>query len=159
MHDSRTVGQGHVGVAHHVVCLLVLLLAEGHGAVEQRLVLLKLQVLALVGLQNLEVLPQHGFGQGLGQIIGVAVPGFHLHIVLVGVHAQSQIAGQRPGRGGPCQDVGVLALHLEAGDGGALLHVLVALGHLVGGQRGAAARAVGHHLEALVQKALVPNLL
>ena len=68
-------------------------------------------------------------------------------------------AGKRPRRRCPCKEPGVLALYLKAGDGGALLHVLIALGHLVAGKRRPAARAVGHNLKALVEQALVPDFL
>ena len=137
----------------------MLLLAQGHGAVIEGLIFLELQVLALVSLQYLIVPAQHGICQGLGDIVGIAVACLYLYIVFLGVHAQGQVAGKGPRRGGPCQDIGIFSLCLKAGNGGTLLYILITLSHLMGGQRGAAARTVGNHLKALVQKALVPNLL
>ena len=137
----------------------MLLLAQGHGAVIEGLIFLELQVLALVSLQYLIVPAQHGICQGLGDIVGIAVACLYLYIVFFRVHAQGQVAGKGPRRGGPCQDICIFSLCLEAGNGGTLLYILITLSHLMGGQRGAAARAVGNHLKALVQKALVPNLL
>ena len=154
MHHTGAVCQGDVVVAHHVPALLL-----GADKIEQGLVLLALQVGALVGLQD-GVLPlaQDGVAQGGGQIVGLPLA-LHLHIVLGGVDAQRHVGGQCPGGGGPGQDEGVLALDLELGNGRALLHILVALGHLVGGKGRAAAGAVRHDLETLVQQALVPDLL
>ena len=137
----------------------MLLLAQGHGAVIEGLIFLELQVLALVSFQHLIVLTQHGICQGLSDIVGVAVTRLYFYIVFLGVHTQGQVAGKGPRRSGPCQDICVFSLGLKAGNGGTLLYILITLGHLMGGQRGAAARAVGNHLKALVQKTLVPNLL
>ena len=154
MHHAGAVGESDVIVAHHVPALLL-----GADKVEQGLVLLALQIGALVSLQD-GVLPlaQDGVAQGGGQVVGLPLA-LHLYIVLGGVDAQRHVGGQRPGGGGPGQDEGLLALDPELGDGGALFHVLVALGHLVGGKGRAAAGAIGDNLKALVQKALVPNLL
>ena len=154
VHHAGAVGESDVIVAHHVPALLL-----GADKVEQGLVLLALQIGALVSLQD-GVLPlaQDGVAQGGGQVVGLPLA-LHLYIVLGGVDAQRHVGGQRPGGGGPGQDEGLLTLDPELGDGGALLHVLVALGHLVGGKGRAAAGAIGHNLKALVQKALVPNLL
>ena len=135
----------------------MLLLAQGHGAVIEGLIFLELQVLALVSLQHLIVLTQHGICQGLSDIVGVAVACLYFYIVFLGVHTQGQVAGKGPRRGGPCQDIGVFSLGLKAGNGGTLLYILITLGDLMGGQRGTAARAVGNDLKALVKKALVPD--
>ena len=159
MYDTGTVCQCYIVSAYHVVCFFVLLLAQGDRAVIERLIFLELQVPALVGFQHLIVLAQHSICQCLGNIVGIAVACLDLYIVFLGVHAQGQVAGKGPGGGGPCQDVGVLPLCLEAGNGRALLYILIPLSHLMGGQGGAAAGTVGNHLKPLVQKALVPNLL
>ena len=154
VYNARAVCQGDVVVAHHVPALLL-----GADEVEQGLVLLALQVGALIRLQDgVLPLPQHGVAQGGGQVVGLPLGG-DLHVVLIGVDAQRHVGGQGPGGGGPGQDEGVLALYFKLGDGGALFHVFVALGHLVRGQGGAAAGAVGHDLKALVEQALVPDLL
>ena len=156
VNDTGTVGQGDVAVAGHIPALLL-----GRNEVEQGLVLLVLQVLALVALQHgVTALAQHGVGQSLSDVVhGAVLVHLDLHIGLDRVHTQSHVGRQGPGGGGPGQDVGVFALGLELGNGAALLHVLIALSNLMAGQRGSAAGAVGHDLEALVQKALFPDLL
>ena len=57
------------------------------------------------------------------------------------------------------REVFSIILDLEAHDGRDFLDVLVALGHLVAGQGGAAAGAVGDDLVPLVEQALVVDLL
>ena len=131
MYDAGTVCQCYIVSADHIVGFLVLLLAQGHGAVIEWLIFLELQVLALVSLQHLIVLTQHGICQGLGDIVGAAVACLYLYIVFLRVHAQSQVAGQGPRRGGPCQDIGIFSLCLEAGNGGTFLYILIALSHLM----------------------------
>ena len=128
----------------------MLLLAKGHGAPVQRLVFLIFQIPALVVLKYFVIPAQHRIRQGLCNIIGIAVPGPYLHIILHRVHTEGQVAWKGPGRGGPCQDIGVLVLYLKPRDGGAFLYILIALGHLVGGKGGSAARTVGNHFKALV---------
>ena len=164
MHDAGTIGHCDIGVTCHVVGLLVLPGSLLPRAGEQRLVLLVFQVGSLAGLQNLvgglplfRQAAQDGVQQGLGHVIGVAVRGFYLYIGLVRVHTQSHVGGQCPRGRSPCQEKGILAHALEPGYGGALFHRLVALGHLVAGQRSAAAGAVGHDFEALVQEPFVPD--
>ena len=166
VNHTGTVGHGNVVIAGYIVSLLVLLLANGDSALEERLVFLVFQIGTLVlgenlvsgGVLGLQI-AKYRVRQSLGQIVGVSVGGLDLHIDLIGVHAERHVGGQRPGSGCPCQNVGVLPLYLEAGDGGALFYRLVSLGHLVSGQRGAAAGAVGNDLESLVEQILFPDLL
>ena len=76
------------------------------------------------------------------------------------VDAQGYVGGKCPGRGGPGENKGILtAYHFEADRGRNVADLLVALRDLVAGKRGAAAGAVGHDLEALVEQALFPDLL
>ena len=166
VHDAGTVGHGDVVVAHHEVGLFMLLFRFRGGAGIQRLVLGVLQILAgtlgkdLVGgnaVLLIRQMAQHRIQQRGGEDVGIAVGGLHFCVFVVGVHAQGGVGQQRPGRGGPRQEVRVLVLFLEADDGGALLHGLVALRHLVGGQRRAAAGAVRDDLETLIQQTLVPD--
>ena len=166
VNHTGTVGHGNVVVAGHVVSLLMLLFANGDGALEQRLVFLVFQIGTLVlsedlvsgGILRLQR-TENGVTESLSQIVGVAVGGLYLHVDFAGIYTESNVGGQSPGSGCPGQDVGILALYLKAGDGRALLDSLVALRHLVGGQRGSAARAVGNDLKALVEQILLPNLL
>ncbi len=76
-------------------------------------------------------------------------------------HGRGHVGDERPGRGRPHQQVGVggaVAGEREADVDRGVDHVLVALGHLVGAERGAAAPAVGGDPVALVQQPLVPQL-
>ena len=84
-------------------------------------------------------------------------------IVDVGMHRDRRVGDQRPGGGGPHQQVG-LAGERAGGDGETHVDrrvgdVLVALREFVIGQGGAAARAVRSHSVVLLQEALVEDLL
>ena len=168
VNHARAVCQRNIGIAGHIERFLVLSFTGFHRAVKQRHILLVFQVLSLISLQNLisgrsgfliGQLSQHRIQQGFRHIIGKAVRRLHLCVGLVRIHAQRHIGRKRPGRGSPCQNIGVLILHLKAGNGGTFLHILIPLRHLMGGKRGTAARAVGHDLEALVKEALIPDFL
>ena len=144
--------QGDVVVGHHPVALLAV---ELGAHVEEGLILRAHESGPGEGLHDLHVLPQHVLHQRFGQDEHAVLPaGLHVHFV--GVDAQGHVAGQRPGGGGPGEDAGAAAvLQIELRHGGGLLHVLVALGHLVGGEGRPAAGAVGHDLVALVEESLV----
>ena len=84
------------------------------------------------------------------------------------MHRRGDVADERPGRRGPDgqrdgraggagQPLGRRRRQPEAHVDRVLGDVLVALGDLVARDRRAAARAVGHDLEALVEQALVPD--
>ena len=86
----------------------------------------------------------------------------------VGVHRRGDVRDERPRRRGPDRQrhgharpagelLGAGRLQREAHVDRVLGDLLVALRHLVTGDRRAAARAVGHDLEALVEEALVPD--
>ena len=80
----------------------------------------------------------------------------------VGGDGDGDVAGQGPGRRRPDQQrlarlLAVLAEQREAHVYGGVLDVLVAERDLVRGERGAAARAVGDDLVALVEALLVPE--
>ena len=149
VNDAGAVAHGDIAVADDVVelCALALHFVE-------RLILDVFQCAALHRLHDnglFFLAAEDGLHQRARHIVGVALEG-QLHIVLVRVDAQRDVAGQRPRGGRPRGEVGVLrALHLEAHNRGSLLHALVALRHFVAGKRGAAARAVRHDLVALVE--------
>ena len=168
MNHASTVSQRDIVVARHIEGLLMLPLAGINRAVKERLIFLIFQVFSLIPLQHLvsgrsrflvSQAPQHGIQKGFRHIIGKAVRSLHLHIGFIRVHTQSHIRRQCPGRCGPCQDISILPFYLKTGDGRAFLHILIALRHLMGRKRRPAARAVRHNLKALIQKALVPDLL
>ena len=166
MDNAGTVGHGDIGVAGDEECFAMGLKNCVGRALVEGLIFPMLEFGTLVCLQSLigrlAVLrerSEHGICQGLSQDIGIAVGGLDLHIGLVRVHTEGDIRGQGPGGRGPCQIVEVLVLGLEADDGGPLLQGLIALSHFLGGKRGSAAGAVGNDLEALVEKALLPDLL
>ena len=148
MHDAGAVGHGDVIVADDAPGGLVQL---AHGEVEQGLVLHALQFRAGHFRVDLYFLAaENRRDQGLAHNVVLA-----LHrdaaIGIAGIDAQRQVAGQRPGRGSPGQQVSVFALDLEQHERGGFLHVLIALRHFVAGQSGAAAGAVGRDLVAQIQ--------
>ena len=166
MHDAGTVTHGNIVGHRHIKALFLLLFGALGSAGEKRLVFLIFQrgtghlLQHLVGGGVLGLQPsQYGIQKRLRHIVGAAVSGLHLAVGILGVDAQRHVARQRPGGGRPRQEVGVLALHLKAHDGTALLDGLIALCHLMAGKRGAAAGAVRHDLKALIQKPAVVNAL
>ena len=158
MDDAGAVGHGDVAVGHHAPGGLV---DQRLLEVKQRLVFHAHQIAAVEERDVLHrrVLAEHGVDERLRHDDGAALK-VKAGVSLVGIDAEGDVAGQRPRRGRPGVEPGVfLALDLEAHEGGLLRHRLVALGDFVGGKRRAAARAVGHHLVALVEQALVGHLL
>ena len=126
MNHARTIGQGNVVIAHYIECLLVLSLTDGCGTVEKRLIFFVFQILSRVSLNNfvgraaaflVRQIPKNCVKKSLGHIIGISICCLHLSVGLNRVHAQAHIAGKGPGRGGPCQNIGILPLHLESGNG------------------------------------------
>ena len=158
MYYAGTIGQGYVGIADNVECFLFLLLADCYCAVKQRLVLFVLQVFALIALQDCILTFQDRITKCFCQVIGV-ITVLYLNIGLVRVYAECYVGRQGPRGGGPCQDVSIFAFYFESRDSGTLFNIFLALSYLVGGKRGAAARAVRNDLEALVQESLLPDLL
>ena len=150
MYDSSTVCQRYIGIADNVMALFVLLFAVRLRAVVKRLVLLKFQLLALIGFKDFHILAQHLLYQCVSHIVGITVCGLYLYIFLIWVDAESHIAWKSPGSGGPCQNVSILILYLKPGNGGAFLYILIALSYLMGGQRSSAAWTVGYYLKALI---------
>ena len=168
MHDAGTVRHGDIAVADHIMGFFALLCGSFSGAGKQRLVFPVFQLCSLKGFQNLigrhalllvRQTAQNGIQQGLCHVIRISVCRLYLAVGLLRVHAERQVGGQGPGRGGPGQEVSVLSHSLKAHNGGTLLYGLIPLGHLLGGQGSAAAGTVGNHFKALVQKAFVPDLL
>ena len=183
MHDTGTVGHGYIVICHDEMCLLMLLFRLDGRSIPKRFILSSFQILSYILLQDLICLAVCKrsvfrisvlillFGQSsedsvqksLCHDVGITVAGLHLHIGLRRIHAECQVGGQGPGRGGPCQEIILLFafchLRLETDDGRALLYGLISLSYLVGGKGSSAARAIGHNLEALVQKTHIPDLL
>ena len=146
--------------------LLALLRRSLSRAGKKRFVLLIFQIRSHVSFQYLvgrlfflSQLAKHRIQKRLRHIVGITVGRFYLHVSFRRVHAQRHVRGQRPGRSRPCQEVSLLAHHLKTNDCGTFLDRLIPLRHFMRRQRRTAARAVGHDLEALVQKSLIPDLL
>ena len=155
VHDARAVRQRDVPVADDVVRLL-LIAALRVG--KERLVFAVFVFAALLYGESLvaPLFEQRGH-ERLRQNVARAVLRLDLGIVLLRVHAEGDVGGQRPGRRRPGEEVGVLhALSFEAHEHRRLLHVLVSLRDLVRGERRPAARAVGHDLVPLIQQPLLP---
>ena len=107
------------------------------------------------------VVAEHGLGARLGQHVAV----LRAHVGELRGDRERGVREQRPRRGRPRQHVVALAQHAgrsgdrEAHVDAGVLDVLVALGDLVRGERGAVARAVGHDLVPLVEQVAVPHRL
>ena len=155
--DAGAVAHGDVLVAHDEPGLLLEL---AHGEVKQRDVLHAAQVTARHFGEHLNLLAREArVDECLGHDDDLTVHG-ELAVGVVRVDAQREVARQGPRGGRPREEVGVvLALDRKANVRGGLLHVLVALRDLMRGQRSAAARAVRDDLVALVEQALLVDLL
>ena len=155
--DAGAVAHGDVAVADDVVELRALAL---HGI--ERLILHVLELAARHRAHDdrrLLAPAEDALHERAGHVVGRALER-QLRVLLVRIDAQRDVAGQRPRGRRPGDEIGVLPAHdLEAHDRGGLLHALVALRDLMAGERGAAARAVGHDLVALVEQALLVDLL
>ena len=154
--DARAVGEGDVAVADDVVRLFAVA-ALGIG--EEGLVLGVFVFLALFdGEEGVAPFFKQRRKQRLRQYIALPCP-FDLGVVFFRVHAQGDVGRQRPGRGRPGEEPGmVLPLAAEADEHGGLFDVFIPLRHLVRGERRAAARAVRDDLVPLVQESLFPDL-
>ena len=166
MDDTGTVRHGNVAVAGYEMSFLVLLLCCLPCTGKKRLILFILQLLSLIGLQDLisrcffRLKPsKHGIQKRLCQIIGITVCRLHLAIGLIRVHAQRHIGRKCPRGCGPCQKISIFSLHLETHYCRAFLDRLISLGHLMRRKRGSASWTVGNDLKALIQKSLIPDLL
>ena len=128
------------------------------GAVEQRLIGTADQCAAGEPIQNLHIfLAQHGGNQIFGEDIDLPVL-FGAAVGNAAVDAKADVAGQRPRGGCPGQVIGVLVTALEFCRSRALFYILIALRYLMGGQRRAAAWAIGNDLVPLIQKTLFKDL-
>ena len=156
MHDARAVLHGDVVVADHIPGLFI-----RFGEAVKRLVLRALQLgTGELRLKGEFLAVKYLLAKRLRHDVLFPVRRGKAAVGIAGIHAQGQVARQRPGRGRPGQEEGVLLpLHREADEGGRLFDVLVALGHLVRAQRGPAAGAVGHDLVALIEQAFFGDLL
>ena len=83
-----------------------------------------------------------------------------LEIRHLGIHGDGDIGGERPGRGGPDQQRGLLlAADGEAHEDRSVGGDAPAFGHFHLREPGAAAAAPGHHVVAAIEEALVVALL
>jgi len=156
---------GAVFHAHEVAVQHVRVVPLDRQELVERLVVHPQQIFALhllddrVGFRMLERFVHQGLAQD--QALGAAIvrgPLDH-HVIQAAAHRQRGVAGQRPGRGGPGQEVGAgLVLHGKAHEHARIGHLFVTQRDLVTAQRRATAGAVGHHFVALVEQVLVPEL-
>mmetsp|Transcript_48993 Transcript_48993/g.122469 ORF Transcript_48993/g.122469 Transcript_48993/m.122469 type:complete len:409 (+) Transcript_48993:2359-3585(+) len=77
------------------------------------------------------------------------------------VNAESQVAREGPGSGGPCdkRDGGISTNHRKCNDALGVRNILVVLTSLEVGQRGGASRRVGHDLVPPIDEILLKELL
>ena len=125
---------------------------------------------------GLEISSHAGFGHNHRYLLcRVRIVGAQGHIVYLGTHAECDVGGQRPRRGGPCHEAGlspsteqVLVLcqpgkvsHFEQGGHRCVLHVAVAAGlvQLVAGKSRTCCRRIGLDGVALIEQPLVVELL
>ena len=108
-------------------------------------------------LLDLRLLTQHPPGQDLGDDEALLTE-LRAHVGDLGVDGDRRVGHQGPGHRGPGQerDAGVVAQR-KADVDARVDRVLVALRHLVRGERRSAARAVRDHLVALGEQALLPD--
>ena len=157
-HAGAVLGADEVG-RHDGVALRAELV--GGDEVERRLVAGAEHVAAVEAVGDLGALAEHRLGARLGDHVAV----LGAHVREVGRDGERGVGEQRPGRGRPGEDPvagpeGAGALDDGEGDVDArVLDVLVALGDLVRGQRGAAAGAVGDDAVALVEQVALPHRL
>ena len=155
VHDARAVRQRDIIASDHAPGGLFRL-----DKAIQRLILHAGQLAALHGGEDFHSLAHHAFQQRAGHDALAAILRAETAIFKIRAHAQGHVAGQRPGRSGPGIEIGVLlAPDPEAHEHGIFRNFLIALRHLVAGERGAAARAIGHDLVALIEQAAVEDLL
>ena len=101
---------------------------------------------------------QHRSDEGFGEHQRLAAR-THEDVVHLGMHGEGEVRGQGPGSGGPHQERRALrTLDREADVDRRVLDLPVPEGDLVRREGGPDAGVVGHHLVALVDEALVPDL-
>ena len=92
MNDTGTVFHGYIGIADHIVALLVLFFSNLCRSGVKGLVFLMLQLASLIGLQDLRVLSQELLHQGLCQVIGLSVlMALCLDIQLIRMYAEGHV--------------------------------------------------------------------
>ena len=157
----------HVRVGEHTVAGGAELLGK---VVEERLVVGALVGRALALVEQLVVvgrLVQVGESRlHQHELLIVALLVANAHVLVLGMQAESDVAGQRPGRGGPREERvaelggAVGAVHgRKGGHHRRILDVLVVLAGLEVRERRAARGRVGHDLEAAVDEVLLVQLL
>ena len=126
---------------------------------EERLIAAADQFGTLAAPEDLRLLLVVDADPRLGQnVMVVAVPDFD--VIDIRSDGQRKIRGERPRRGRPGQEVGVLPVRRPEADGDRRIHHLaVALIRLEVRQRRRAARAVGKNLVPLVDQPLIPEAL
>ena len=138
----------------------------GGDEIERRLVAGALQIGAWEAVQNLCLLAEHAPDERLGNNHHRVVAGnLRADVRQLRINCDGSVGDQSPWRRCPDdQLVAGLQRSLcfdqwEADEDAGVDHILVALGDLMRGERGATARAVRDNLVALVKHLLVPDLL
>ena len=158
MNDTSTITGSYIAVAHYKESLL----PEVLGKRIQRLILAMLQSLALEAVNDgalTFLVGKDGLHQCLchNQVLPLIA---YLYIVNLRIYNQTKVGRQCPRGSSPGQEVGIfLILCRKLNHGGTLLDILVALCHLMGGQRRTAARAIRHNLVSLVKQPFLPDFV
>ena len=160
--NARAVFRRDVVIAGHDECLLAALVLDLLDSVRiERLILTVLEILALIALEDLALAfdtLEDLVDECLSEDV-LLIADLYLDVVDRGVHAERHVRRQRPRRRRPGEERVVAVLGLELDHSRALRDILVALCHLVRGERCAAARAIRDNLVALVEQALLPDFL
>ena len=162
MDDARAVLRRDVVIAGHDERLFAALVLDLLDSVRiERLVLAVLEILALIALEDLALAfdtLEDLVDECLCEDV-LLVADLDLDVIDRGVHAECHVRRQRPRRRCPGEERVIAVFGLEFDHGRALRDVLVALCHLMRGERRAAAWAIRDDLVALVEQALLPDLL
>ena len=157
VNDTGTVCQCNIIIAGYEVALEIIAVGL---EIKQRLIFYIFQICALHGFCDFVIIfAQNAVQEGLSHDY-IIILIFCLNIGFICIDGKDDVGGQCPRGCCPCQEVGVFRIcTFEFCDSGGFLYILIALCNLVRGKGCAAARAIGNNLVALIQQALIPNLL
>ena len=171
MNHTSTICQCYIRITGNKERFLILLRCTVISTLIQRLILLVLQVLSFISLKDfiisgslssarlLRQTAKNRIKQRASHVIYITIRSLYLHILLIRVHAETDIRRQCPRRRRPCQKISILANDLKTNDRRTLLDILISLRNFLRRQRSSTTRAVRYDLESLIQKTLVPDLL
>ena len=150
VNDAGAVFKSYVAVVDDIVAFFTFKV----GTVK-RFVFHALVLAALFAFQNGVVFKISG-SKRFGKHIFFAFP-LYRYIVVIGTHTKRDVAGKRPRRSSPGENILVAALDFEFCYRRFFFDVLIALSNLMRRKRRSAARAVRDYFIALVQQSFFPD--